>query len=255
LPTLTDKAVAWIDRQKEDQPFFLYFAFPSPHAPIIPNDEYRGKSEAGPYGDFVFESDAMAGRILQALEKKGLAENTIVVFTADNGPEKYAYERLEKYDHWSSGKLRGLKRDVWEGGHRVPFIIKWPGRVQSGAVSDETVSQVDLAATLAKEIGYDLSAKQAVDSYDLSPVLDGMELKKTLRVATVQNTKPNIFALRKGDWMLIDAESGEHSKAAKGFNEKRGYGKDETPGLLYNLAKIPPSMRTSSQAIPKKSPN
>ena len=132
LPTLADKAVAWINKKKKDQPFFLYFAFPSPHAPIIPNDEYRGRSEAGPYGDFVCEMDAMAGKIIQALEKNGFENNTIVVFTADNGPEKYAFERYKNYGHWSSGKLRGLKRDVWEGGHRVPFVIKWPGRVQAG---------------------------------------------------------------------------------------------------------------------------
>ncbi|WP_342793763.1 sulfatase family protein [Pontiella desulfatans] len=252
LPSLADKAVAWIGKQKKDQPFFLYFAFPSPHAPIIPNDEYRGKSEAGPYGDFVFETDAMAGKILQALEQGGFSDNTIVVFTADNGPEKYAYERLQKYGHWSSGKQRGLKRDVWEGGHRVPFVIKWPGRVQGGSTSSETVSQVDLAATLAAEIGYDLTAKEAIDSYDLAPVLDGKELKQPLREATVQNTYDSAFALRKGDWMLIDAKSGEHSKSPGWFNEARGYGKDGTPGLLYNLAKDPAQHENLYASHPEK---
>lgn len=235
LPTLTDKAVAWIEKQKQDKPFFLYFAWPSPHAPIIPNDEYRGKSEAGPFGDFVFESDAMAGRIFQALENGGFTENTLVVFTADNGPEKYAYKRLEKYDHWSSGPLRGLKRDMWEGGHRVPFVISWPGRIAPGSMSDETVSQVDLAATFASMIGYDLPADQAIDSYNLLPLVKGKKYETPLREATVQNTKANRYTLRQGDWVLVDAKSGEHSKSPGWFNEQRGYSKETTPGLLFNL--------------------
>ncbi|VGO18478.1 sulfatase family protein [Pontiella sulfatireligans] len=239
LPTLADKAVAWIGKQKKEQPFFLYFAFPSPHAPIIPNDEYRGKSEAGPYGDFVVESDAMAGKIFQALEAGGFSKNTIVVFTADNGPEKYAYERQKKFGHWSSGPSRGLKRDVWEGGHRVPFVVSWPGKVKPGMVSDETVSQVDLATTFAKVIGYDMTSTEAVDSYNLLPVLEEKKYSQPLRKATVQNTFDKAFALRQGDWVYIDAKSGEHSKSPAWFNEERGYGKDATPGLLYNLKDDP----------------
>lgn len=252
LPTLADKAVAWIEKQTADQPFFLYFPLPSPHAPIIPNDEYRGKSEAGPYGDFVFESDAMAGRVLQALEKAGLAENTMVVFTADNGPEKYAYERQKKFDHWSSGPSRGLKRDVWEGGHRVPFVIKWPGKTTPGSVSDETVSQVDLAAMFAAVVGYELDAKEAVDSYNLIPVLTGADYAKPLRKATVQNTYDRAFALRQGDWVYIDAKSGEHSESPNWFAEKRGYEKETTPGLLYNLKEDPAQHKNLYAAHPEK---
>jgi arylsulfatase A-like enzyme len=235
LSTLTDKAVAWIEKQSADQPFFLYFPLPSPHAPIIPNDEYRGTSEAGPYGDFVFETDTMAGRIFQTLEKMGFAENTIVIFTADNGPENYAYERLRKFGHWSAEPLRGLKRDVWEGGHRVPFIIKWPGETVPGSVSDETISQVDLAATLANEIGYELNKNEAIDSYNLLPLLGGKPYEKPLRTATVQNTWESCFALRQEDWLFIDASSGRHNRTPDWFNETRGYSEASTPGLLYNL--------------------
>ena len=120
LPTLTKKTVEWIGKQDSNKPFFLYFALPSPHAPIIPNDEFKGKSSAGPYGDFVYQTDWVAGQVLKALKEKGLEENTIVIFSADNGPEKYAFERAQKYDHFSMGEFRGLKRDVWEGGHHVP---------------------------------------------------------------------------------------------------------------------------------------
>lgn len=235
LPTLTDKAVAWIGQQDSRNPFFLYFALGSPHAPIIPNDAYRGKSQAGPFGDFVYESDAMAGRILDALEEGGFMDNTIVVFSADNGPEKYAYERVKNYGHWSSGPLRGLKRDVWEGGHRVPFIIRWPGVVNPGMVSSETISQVDLAATFAGAIGYQLRDNEAIDSYNLLPVLRNENYNRPLRTATVQNTFEQAFAIRQGDWIYIDAASGEHSKSPDWFNPSRGYTKDSTPGLLYNL--------------------
>jgi len=252
LPTLTDKAVAWLEKQSADQPFFLYFPLPAPHAPIIPNDEYLGKSQAGAYGDFVYESDAMAGRILEVLETKGFAENTIVVFTTDNGSEHYAYARLKNVGHWSSGHLRGLKRDVWEGGHRVPFVVRWPGKIRPGAVSDETISQVDLAATFASVIGHTLTSSEAVDSYNLLPLLQGHEYKQPLRKATVQNTFKRAFALRQGDWMFIDAKSGKHSKCPDWFNTERGYGKDETAGLLYNLKDDPAQRKNLYAAYPEK---
>jgi arylsulfatase A-like enzyme len=252
LPTLTDKAVAWIEQQSKEKPFFLYFPLPSPHAPIIPNDEYRRKSDAGPYGDFVFESDSMAGRVLKALEKKGFSDNTIVVFTADNGPEHYAYDRQKIFGHWSSGPLRGLKRDIWEGGHRVPFVVRWPGKVAPGTVSDETISQVDLAATFAGVIGYDLEPTKAIDSYNLLPLLQGKKYKQPLRWATVQNTKANAFALRQGDWVFIDAKTGRHTRTPEWFNTERGYAKDSTPGLLYNLKDDPAQHTNLFSSHPEK---
>ncbi|MDP4878473.1 MAG: sulfatase-like hydrolase/transferase, partial [Opitutales bacterium] len=139
LPTVTEKTVEWIEEQSADKPFFVYLAFNSPHYPIVPNEEFHGTSKAGYYGDFVIETDAMVGKVMAALKEKGLAENTIVIFTADNGTEKHAYERLEEFDQWSSGELRGLKRDVYEGGHRVPFIVSWPNNIKAGSRSSEVV--------------------------------------------------------------------------------------------------------------------
>lgn len=240
LPTITDKTVEWIREQKKDEPFFAYLAFNSPHYPIVPNEEFHGKSGAGYYGDFVIETDAQVGKVLAALDEKGLADNTIVIFTADNGAETAAFERIEQFDQWSSGEFRGLKRDIYEGGHRVPFIVRWPGEVEAGAVSDEVVSQVDLAATFAEVIDYQLGAEEAIDSYNLLPVLKGEEYESPLRTATVQNTNANQYALRQGDWVLINASTGavkEPESYLKHFGLE-SYGKGNE-GLLFNLSEDP----------------
>lgn len=252
LPTLTAKAVEWIERQSTGRPFFLYFALPSPHAPIIPNAPFVGTSEAGPYGDFVVQTDACAGLVLEALERAGFSGNTLVIFTSDNGPEHYAYERLQAFGHWSSGMLRGVKRDLWEGGHRVPFIARWPGHIPAGSVSDETISQVDVAATLAALVGVSLRSGDAIDSYDIGPVWRAERYDRPLREATVQNTYPNAFALRQGPWVFIDAESGQHSKSPAWFAVDRGYAEESTPGLLYNLAEDPAQVRNLYGAHPER---
>ena len=235
LPTLTKKAVEWVHQQEADQPFFLYFPLPSPHAPIIPNEEFVGKSGAGAYGDFVHQSDWVAGQVLQALEDKGLAENTLVIFTADNGPEKYAFERAENYGHFSMGELRGLKRDVWEGGHHVPFIIKWPGRVPDHSVSNEVISQVDIMATIAAVTGSDLPQDSAPDSYDFLAVSEGASLLTPLREATVHNTNADTWGLRQGKWLFINQPDGEHSKMPDSFKALRGYEDFDTDVLLFDL--------------------
>jgi len=188
LPTLGDKAVEYIQSRKgKAEPFFLYFAYPSPHAPIIPNDEFDGKSEAGPYGDFVVESDHIAGRILHALDEAGMTDNTIVVFSADNGPEVYAYRRDSRFGHWSSHPLRGLKRDIYEGGHHVPYLIRWPGVTKPGSVKKALVSQIDLYATFADALGYELPDDAAEDSHSMLPYLKGES--DIVRASHVHNTK------------------------------------------------------------------
>ncbi|MGD9418403.1 MAG: sulfatase family protein [Verrucomicrobiota bacterium JB025] len=254
LPTVTKKTVEWISEQDGDQPFFAYLAFNSPHYPIVPNKEFHGKSRAGYYGDFVIETDAMVGKVMAALEEKGLADNTIVIFTADNGTEKFAFERLAKLDQWSSGEFRGLKRDLYEGGHRVPFVVRWPGRIKAGSRSAEVVSQVDLAATFAGITGYKLANDEAIDSYDILPVLTGADYSSPLRVATVQNTNKGKYALRQGDWVLIDAPSGSHSGEPAAYLEHFGlkvYPKDN-PGLLFNLKDDPRQSKNLYQQHPEK---
>jgi len=253
IPTTTQKAVEYLKGLKDsDDPFFLYFAFPSPHAPIIPNDEFDGKSEAGPYGDFVVETDDACGRILKALEESGRAENTIVVFTADNGPEKYAYARDEKFDHWSSHPLRGLKRDIYEGGHHVPFLIRWPGVAEAGRVSDALVSQIDLMATFAAAMDVTLPSENAAeDSHNLLPLIKGET--DSVRTTHIHNTKENQYAIRDGDWLLVDSKTGYVSGRNKEWEEKHGYPEDDNgPVELYNLKKDIGQRSNVASANPEK---
>jgi len=254
LPTITEKTVDWIGKQNSDQPFFAYLAFNSPHYPIVPNKEFHGKSQAGYYGDFVIETDAMVGKVLAALEKNGFSENTIVIFTADNGAENLGFSRLEKFDHWSSGKYRGLKRDIYEGGHRVPLIVRWPGKIKAASHSAEVVSQVDFAATLAAITDYKLTEKKAIDSYNLLPVLTGQDYQKPLRHATVQNTSKEKYALRQGDWVYINTHTGavqpEPKKYLNHFDLKT-YPK-ATPGLLFNLKDDPRQAHNLYDKHPEK---
>ncbi|MBK1825613.1 sulfatase family protein [Haloferula rosea] len=237
LPTLTKKAVRYVEGRKGNtQPFFLFVPFPSPHAPIIPNDEFDGTSKAGPYGDFVHQTDDSCGRILKALEESGHADNTIVIFTADNGPEYYAFARDQKYDHWSPAPLRGLKRDIYEGGHHVPFLIRWPGLTKPGSVSPELISQVDFMATLAAAVGFELPDDSAHDSHDFLPYLRGNS-ETGPRDSMVHNTKKDHYAYRDGDWLLIDAKTGYLRQAPKEWNEKHNQPKDDGSAVeLYNLA-------------------
>lgn len=239
MPTLTKRGVDYLrSRKDQEAPFFLYFAFPGPHAPIIPNDRFDGTSQAGPYGDFVVEIDDAIGQLLQALEESGNAEDTIVLFTADNGPEKYAYARDEKFDHWSAKPLRGLKRDIYEGGHRVPLMIRWPGIVKPGRVSSALVSQIDIMATLANVTGYSLPNQQAEDSHNLVPLLKGDT--DTARETHIHNTRQNSYAIRHGDWLLVDDRHGYMSGRNATWEAKHNYPEDDSEAHeLYQLSSDP----------------
>jgi arylsulfatase A len=237
LPTLTRKGVEYIKSRKgKDQPFFLYFPLPSPHAPIVPSDAFDGKSKAGAYGDYVTETDDTCGQLLAALRDCGMESNTIVIFSADNGPEFHAYAREEKFDHWSSAPFRGVKRDIYEGGHHVPFVVKWPGVTKAGAVTDALISQVDFMATFAALLKLDLPRNAAEDSFDFEPWLKG-ETKTPPRSTMVHNTAAKYYAIRDGDWLLVDAKSGyESHKPSPAWNKKHQMGPDDNQMVaLYNL--------------------
>ena len=214
MPELTRRAVEWLQAQQgAEQPFFLYLPFTSPHAPIVPAKSHQGASEAGPFGDFVAQSDATVGAVMAALDAAGLTNDTLVVFSSDNGPEHYAYERMRKFAHRSSGPLRGLKRDVWEGGHRVPMIVRWPGVVDANTKSDALLGQVDLMATIARIVGFDLPKDQAEDSFNQLPVLVGEQ--HSVRDFLVHNTFAKKWGMRRGKWLLLSQSDGTHSRVPK----------------------------------------
>ena len=233
---LMEQTVKWINnRKKNAEPFFLYYALPSPHAPIIPDKQFQGKSRAGLYGDYMEETDWMVGRILKALEDNGFDKNTIVIFTSDNGPERYAYQRIINFDHYSMGNWRGLKRDLWEGGHRVPFIIKYPGVVPSGVVNDELICQTDMMASIAAFIDITLPENAGEDSYNMVRVFKGEQSEKPVRDFIIYHSPEGSFAIRKDNWVLIEATSGEVSKEPDWVKQKFSYQSDTTPFVLYKL--------------------
>jgi arylsulfatase A len=251
LPKITQHAVEFIKSRKDSkQPFFLYFAYPSPHAPIIPNKEFIGKSGLGPYGDHVVETDHSVGQILGALKEAGLDDNTLVIFSSDNGPEHYAYERDEKYGHWSSHPLRGLKRDIYEGGHRLPFLVKWPGVVPTDSVCSALVSQIDLMATLAAVVGAKLPGNAAEDSHNLLPLFQGGTTP--VRETHVHNTTAT-YAIRHGDWVLVDAKDGYISKVDPNWENRHAYPADDSqPAELYNIRDDIAQKKNLAAAHPEK---
>ncbi len=207
LPGLEKRAVEYVERAvKGNKPFFLYLPLTSPHYPVVPSVAYKGKSKVGDYGDFVMQTDAVVGAVLDALKRSRAAENTLEIFTSDNGPEitgevnPGAYDRLKEFGHAIMGPLRGTKRDAWEGGHRVPFIARWPGQIKAGTTCAETVCHVDLMATLAAVLNVQLAADAGVDSVSVLPALLGEKRAAPLREATVHHSAQGKFAVRKGDW-------------------------------------------------------
>lgn len=256
VPTLGQRAVKWIGEQKgKKSPFFLYLPFNSPHAPIVPNDEFIGKSMANGFGDFVVQTDSICGDVLKALKDHGFAENTIVVFSSDNGPEAYAFERIRKCGHDSTGSLRGLKRDLYEGGHRVPFIVRWPKKVRPGSVHDGLFSQVDLMATFAAVVGFDLLLGQAEDSHNqLAAWTEG---QPSARTEIVHNTSAGAYAMRQGDWVLIlnpanaQGYAGSHHQVPDWYAKQKGYRRSNGTEL-YHLASDLGQMRDLREKHPDK---
>jgi arylsulfatase A len=245
LPELTRRATRYIgESSRSKKPFFLYFALTSPHYPIVPAAEFQGKSKAGAYGDYVVQTDWTVGQVLDALGRSGVAGNTLVIFTSDNGPEVTGevkpgvYDRARTYKHYSMGELRGAKRDAWEGGHRLPFIARWPGKIEAGSVGNQTICHVDFMATVAGLLDVKLPPNAGEDSFSLLPMLCGTKPGRPLREATVHHSGSGKFAIRKGDWVFIDAHSGDDNGQhgePPWFEDERGYKEDNLPGELFNV--------------------
>jgi arylsulfatase A len=266
LPELTRRAERWIadagKAAKAGKPFFLYLPLTSPHFPVVPAPEFKGKSQAGDYGDFVVQTDWVVGRVLAALEQAGVAEDTLVIFTSDNGPETAgevspgAYDRIQKHQHASMGELRGVKRDLWEGGHRVPFLARWPGRIPVGTVSDETICHVDFMATVAALLGVKLPPNAGEDSFNLLPVLRGEKSAHPVREAVVHHAGSGRLAIRRGDWVLIEKGTGDDNRGDAGepawLKKERGYGSGQAKGQLFNLRDDPAQKHNLYAAQPER---
>jgi len=243
LPALERKAVDFIEsRPRQDglaRPFFLYMPLTAPHTPIAPAPEFRGKSRAGAYGDFVCQVDHVVGQVIAALDRNHLADDTLLIFTSDNGSPgrdgtgmSGPINSVRRYGHNPSHIYRGIKADVWDGGHRVPFIARWPNHVPAGATNDEPICHVDLMGTLAAILGQDLPDDAGEDSYNILPALLGHKRDKPIREAIVHHSVRGMFAVRQGNWKLILGQgSGGWTGGAKGPNEP--------PGQLYDVAADP----------------
>jgi len=231
LPALTERACAFIERSaKQAEPFFLYMPLTSPHTPLAVNKEWLGKSGLGTYADLVMETDAAVGRVLAALDASGAADKTLVIFTSDNGCAPYiGVKDMEAKGHFPSGPLRGYKADAWEGGHRVPFMVRWPGVVKPGTRCDQLVMQADFMATFADVLGAKLPATAGEDSFSLLPLLRGEE--KPIRQHAISHGSSGLPALRQGDWKLIFGQAGG------GFGGGAAKAEGTAPrAQLYNLA-------------------
>jgi arylsulfatase A-like enzyme len=227
LPTITRKAVEFIDahaKQAQGSPFFLYFPLTAPHTPIVPNTEFVGKSGLGVYGDFVCEVDDCVGRVMKAVDDNRLAENTLIIFTSDNGCSPQAdYKALAEHGHNPSYAFRGAKADIFEGGHRIPFIARWPGRIKPATQCDETICLTDLVATAAEIVGERLPDDAGEDSVSILSALLGKEHDEPLREAIVHHSIDGSFSIRQGKWKLeLCAGSGGWSSPRPEAAKKQG---------------------------------
>jgi arylsulfatase A len=252
LPAITDKSREYIAERAADaragHPFFLYVPFASPHTPILPTTEWQGASGINPYADFVMQNDAAVGAIVAALEEHQLTGNTLVLFTSDNGCSPQAqFAELAEHGHEPSGPLRGHKADLFEGGHRVPLIVRWPGQVAAGRTTAQLVSLSDLFATLAEILEYPLPADAGEDSLSFWATLrDG---GPSPRDHLVSHSINGSFAIRRGPWkLLLCPDSGgwsdprPGSAAAAGLPPRQLYNLDQDLAEQHNLAEQRPDL-------------
>jgi len=267
LDQLTDKSVEYIKKQSDHpNPFFLYFALTAPHKPVWPAERFQGRTELGPYADFILQVDWTVGQILEVLKNNGIKDNTLVIFTSDNGSfmfrvhgdERYPFEKKfsgqsfksrvvgdgEKdhaddsrihgyypYVHRANYIWRGTKADIWEGGHRVPFIVRWPDRIKAQTTNTQTICVTDIMRTCADMAGYSLTDNQGEDSFSLMPVLLGKQ-SKISRAPVVHHSIGGMFAIREGKWKMVFGNGSGGRQVPKGQPFKKPY-------FLFNLDNDP----------------
>lgn len=237
-PRFSDEACQVVETHDGEKPLFLYLALPSPHTPWLPTEEFLGKSGAGMYGDFVMQVDEVVGNVMASLEKAGMSDNTLILFSSDNGPVWYEKDN-ERFNHLSTGPLRGVKGSAWEGGHRMPFIVRWPESVKAGFVTDHTVAFADIFATFSELAGQkQLPKGVAEDSVSFAKLLldPGAELAGRPPILHGERV------IRSGDWKLIN------TKGSRGFGApKMKYGTE-----LYNLEDDLSEENNLAETMPEK---
>ncbi|MDF9798285.1 arylsulfatase A [Catalinimonas alkaloidigena] len=234
LPHLRDKSLEFLKnhQQQSDDPFFLYVALPAPHTPWLPLEEYQGKSDAGMYGDFVYQVDQTVGSILAYLEEAGIDEETLIFFSSDNGPVWFS-EDVERYEHSAVGPLNGMKGDAYEGGHRMPFVARWKGHIAENTNSNQLICFTDMMATMADLLDIFIDQENtAEDSYSFLPVLLNEAPSAALRNDLLVESVYGLYAMREGDWVYINGPGSGGFSA--GYPRPEGYPL-EGEGQLYNL--------------------
>jgi arylsulfatase A-like enzyme len=252
----TKKFITEHRKKSPEKPFFAVLSSQICHAPVLPAPQFNGATAGGPRGDFVHELDTLVGRVLDLLAELKIDEETLVLFNADNGPETMhaAWMRTD-HDHDASGGRRGVKRDGWEGGHRVPFIARWPKRIPKGQVSDQMTNTTDIFATLASIVGYELPDDAATDSFDILPAMLGNQNpKKSIRPHLLTQSFRGEFQIRQGSWKYLDHQGSGGNNYARGIMKQYALPEAEpkAPGQLYNLATDPGERTNLYSKAPEK---
>ena len=216
---------------RSEEPFFLYVPLTAPHTPWLPTKRFRGTSQAGSYGDFVAQVDDVLGQLLITLEDLGVAENTLVIFTSDNGAH-WKPSDIQRYGHLANGPWRGQKADIYEGGHRVPFVLRWLGKVPAGSKRSELLVLTDLFATFAQIAEVTPKPGAGEDSVNALPVWLNQQIETPPRDSAIHHALSGLFAIRMGNWKYIEGPG------SGGFASIHGE-KDESGGQLYDLARDP----------------
>lgn len=253
LPKLTTKAVNYIaERGKDKEPFFLYVAWNSPHSPVVPTSEWKGKSGINPHADFCMQTDDSYGQVMQALKDNGLWDNTLVIYSSDNGTCPYAsgLEKLANVGHKSSAEFRGYKADLYEGGHRVPFIATWPKIIKAGSQTDKLVCLTDVLATMADIFDYDLKADEGVDSYSLLPLFEEKNIQ--VRPDVINHSFYGYFAIRDQKWKLsVVNDSGGFSDPEIDRARAKSAQKLSDVYQLYDMSKDPGEQTNLADKYPE----